>query len=195
MEDELDDADSVKSSSSLLLSSMSSNTQEQINKHQTLISTIKSISPKYLPPKTTLRRTNDSTNKLDTKENILNQKPRQPSNHRNGKIVNSTSKIQTDVDLKPVVRRAAANKASDKIAKDSAALNRKFERSFSTSTSDASSENENTLNGAKHPKKKQGVSVAFSTSSNSSDSCDINKDKPIAKQKHQHGINLSLIHI
>ena len=193
VEDELDDADSVQSASSLLLSSRSSKTQQQeINQDQTLISNIKSISPKLInsSSKTTTlqnhRTPHDAKHMLDTKEHILNQKPRQPSNHhRSGKVVNSIGRIKTDVDLKPVVRRAAANKASDKIAKDSAALNRNLDQSFSTSTSDASSGKEDPfINGVRHKKKGDGK-LSFSTTSNSSDSCDSDQDKPIAKQKHQ----------
>jgi hypothetical protein len=107
------------------------------------------------------------------------------SHHRTSKVLNSIGRIKTDVDLKPVVRRAAANKASDKIAKDSAALNRNLDQSFSTSTSDASSGKEDTFrNGIKH-KKKGDSNLCFSPTSNSSDSCDSDLDKPIAKQKHQ----------
>merc|ERR1712110_813520 len=127
--------------------------QKGINQHQTLISQqTKSISPQLmtttnLSPKlnqTLQDRTTEKTlfeakNKLlDTKEQILNQKPRQPSNHyRNARTLNATNRVKTDINLKPVVKRAAANKASDKIAKDSAALNRSLDRSFSTSSSDS----------------------------------------------------------
>merc|ERR1711981_105355 len=151
VEDELDDADSVQSSSSLILSSKSSKLQQQqqkgINQHQTLISQqTKSISPQLmtttnlspklnqtLQDKTTEKTLFEAKNKLlDTREQILNQKPRQPSNHyRNARTLNATNRVKTDINLKPVVKRAAANKASDKIAKDSAALNRSLDRSFS----------------------------------------------------------------
>merc|ERR1712088_202782 len=117
----------------------------------------------------------------DTKENILNQKPRQPSNHhRNSRTLNSSSRIKTDINLKPVVKRAAANKASDKIAKDSAALNRSLDQPFSTSTSDASSGKEKKFHSRSNRNKNGNISF-----SSSSDSSDIEKDEPIAKQKRQ----------
>ena len=119
-------------------------------------------------------KTND---KNDTKENILNQKPRQPSNHHRN---NSSSRIKTDINLKPVVKRAAASKASDKIAKDSAALNRSLDQPFSTSTSDASSGKEKKLYSRSNRNKNGNIS--FSSSSDSSDS---EKEKPVAKQKRQ----------
>merc|ERR1712173_508583 len=116
------------------------------------------------------------------KEQILNQKPRQPSNHyRNARTLNATNRVKTDINLKPVVKRAAANKASDKIAKDSAALNRSLDRSFSTSTSDSSSGNEKRK--TDRPKANNNGNVSFSLSSD--DSMDSDKDKIIhvAKQK------------
>ena len=200
VEDELDDADSVQSSSSLILSSKSSKLQQQqqkgINQHQTLISqqtksisqqlmTTTNLSPKLnqtLQDKTTEKTLFEAKNKLlDTKEQILNQKPRQPSNHyRNARTLNATNRVKTDINLKPVVKRAAANKASDKIAKDSAALNRSLDRSFSTSTSDSSMGKEK----RKHDrsKAKNNGNVSFSLSSD--DSMDSDKDKiHVAKQK------------
>merc|ERR1711936_800504 len=118
---------------------------------------------------------------LDTKEQILNQKPRQPSNHyRNARTLNATNRVKTDINLKPVVKRAAANKASDKIAKDSAALNRSLDRSFSTSTSDSSSGKEKGK--TDRPKSNNNGNVSFSLSSD--DSMDSDKDKiHVAKQK------------
>merc|ERR1712223_1836886 len=79
-----------------------------------------------------------------------------------------------------VVKRAAANKASDKIAKDSAALNRSLDQPFSTSTSDASSGKEKKFHSRSNRNKNGNISF-----SSSSDSSDIEKDEPIAKQKRQ----------
>ena len=69
VEDELDDADSVQSSSSLILSSKSSKLQQQqqkgINQHQTLISQqTKSISPQLM---TTTNLSPESTQTLQDK--------------------------------------------------------------------------------------------------------------------------------
>merc|ERR1712223_1669723 len=187
VEDELDDADSVKSSSSMILSSKSSIYNQDIkqqpktnpeNKHNPP-KLINSSSSKTEKQETTLNK--KSNDQLDTKENILNQKPRQPSNHhRNGRQLNSSSRIKTDINLKPVVKRAAANKASDKIAKDSAALNRSLDQPFSTSTSDASSGKEKKFHSRSNRNKNGNISF-----SSSSDSSDIEKDEPIAKQKRQ----------
>ena len=189
MEDELDDADSVRSSSSLILSSRSSKYNQDIKQQPTMNPDNKHISPKLINSsskvvhQTTLQTTLNakSNDPLDTKENILNQKPRQPSNHhRNSRTLNSSSRIKTDINLKPVVKRAAANKASDKIAKDSAALNRSLDQPFSTSTSDASSGKDKKLF-SRSNRNKNG-NITFSSSTDSSDS---EKDKPVAKQKHQ----------
>merc|ERR1712038_730793 len=182
-----DDADSVKSSSSMILSSKSSIYNQDIKqqpktnpeKKHNPPKRINSSSSKTEKQETTLnKKLNDQ---LDTKENILNQKPRQPVNHhRNGRQLNSSSRIKTDINLKPVVKRAAANKASDKIAKDSAALNRSLDQPFSTSTSDASSGKEKKFHNRSNRNK--NVNISFSSSS---DSSDIEKDGPIAKQKRQ----------
>merc|ERR1712038_1661228 len=182
-----DDADSVKSSSSMILSSKSSiynqdikqqpktNPEKKHNPHKL----INSSSFQTEKQETTLNK--KSNDQLDTKENILNQKPRQPVNHhRNGRQLNNSSKIKTDINLKPVVKRAAANKASDKIAKDSAALNRSLDQPFSTSTSDASSGKEKKFHSRSNRNKNGNISF-----SSSSDSSDIEKDEPIAKQKRQ----------
>merc|ERR1712110_314071 len=193
VEDELDDADSVQSSSSLILSSKSSKLQQQqqkgINQHQTLISqqlmTTTNLSPKInqtLQDKTTEKTLFEAKNKLlDTKEQILNQKPRQPSNHyRNARTLNATNRVKIDINLKPVVKRAAANKASDKIAKDSAALNRSLDRSFSTSSSDSCTGKEKRK--PDRSKANNNGNVSFSLSSD--DSMDSDKDKiHAAKQK------------
>merc|ERR1711997_583594 len=182
VEDELDDADSV---SSLVLSSKSSKLHQDLKQQLATNPENKYNSPKLVnhsskeTDKATLKsnfnaKTND---KNDTKENILNQKPRQPSNHHRN---NSSSRIKTDINLKPVVKRAAASKASDKIAKDSAALNRSLDQPFSTSTSDASSGKEKKLYSRSNRNKNGNIS--FSSSSDSSDS---EKEKPVAKQKRQ----------